>query len=51
MSCWGCCLPLFASGRLLPLPLETFPFTDAKAAHEHMAGNDFSGKRVIVVGD
>ncbi len=43
--------PLFASGRLLPLPLETFPFTDAKAAHEHMAGNDFSGKRVIVVGD
>ena len=43
--------PLFASGRLLPLPLETFPFTDAKAAHDHMAGNDFSGKRVIVVGD
>ncbi|MCG8392589.1 MAG: NAD(P)H-quinone oxidoreductase [Pseudomonadales bacterium] len=41
--------PLFASGKLLPLPLETFPFSDARAAHEHMAGSDFSGKRVIVV--
>ncbi|MED5388379.1 MAG: NAD(P)H-quinone oxidoreductase [Pseudomonadota bacterium] len=43
--------PLFASGRLLPLPLETFPFNDAQAAHDHMSGSDFSGKRVIVVGD
>lgn len=41
--------PLFASGALLPLPLETFPFEDANAAHQHMASNDFSGKRVIVV--
>jgi len=41
--------PLFASGALLPLPLETFPFKDANAAHQHMASNDFSGKRVILV--
>ncbi|MCG8437056.1 MAG: zinc-binding dehydrogenase [Pseudomonadales bacterium] len=43
--------PLFASGKLLPLPLERFAFDNAIAAHEHMAGNAFSGKRVIVVGE
>ncbi|KAB7519672.1 zinc-binding dehydrogenase, partial [Flagellimonas olearia] len=41
--------PLFANGQLRPLPLETFSFENAIEAHKHMASNDFSGKRVIVV--
>ena len=41
--------PLFANGRLRPLPLETFSFENAIKAHQHMASNNFSGKRVIVV--
>jgi len=41
--------PLFANGRLRPLPLKTFPFSDAPAAHAHMIEDAFSGKRVLVV--
>ena len=40
--------PLFASGRLKPLPLASFPFSDAPAAHRHMLEDSFSGKRVLV---
>lgn len=40
--------PLFASGRLRPLPLQTFAFNDANAAHTHMLEDAFSGKRVLV---
>ncbi|EKF74957.1 quinone oxidureductase [Alcanivorax hongdengensis A-11-3] len=43
--------PLFASGRLLPLPLERFAFDQAPAAHAHMAADSFSGKRIIEVGE
>lgn len=41
--------PLFANGRLKPLPLESFPFSDAPAAHKHMVEDNFSGKRVLVM--
>ncbi|MDX1803499.1 MAG: NAD(P)H-quinone oxidoreductase [Alcanivorax sp.] len=41
--------PLFAEGSLRPLPLETFAFEQAPAAQAHMAGDDFSGKRVLVL--
>ena len=40
--------PLFANGRLKPLPLVSFPFSDAPAAHTHMVEDNFSGKRVLV---
>lgn len=40
--------PLFANGRLKPLPLKSFPFSDAQAAHTHMVEDSFSGKRVLV---
>ena len=41
--------PLFANGRLRPLPLKTFPFSDAPAAHAHMIEDAFSGKRVLEI--
>lgn len=41
--------PLFANGRLKPLPMKTFPFTDAPEAHRHMVEDSFSGKRVLVL--
>lgn len=41
--------PLFASGRLQPLPYESFAFSEAPAAHQHMLDSSFSGKRVLVV--
>ena len=40
--------PLFANGRLQPLPLKTFAFSEAAAAHTHMLEDAFSGKRVLV---
>ncbi len=41
--------PQFASGRLKPLPLKTFPFDAAPQAHTHMVEDAFSGKRVLVM--
>tara|TARA_R110001606_G_C15400595_1_gene652888 strand:- start:992 stop:1963 length:972 start_codon:yes stop_codon:yes gene_type:complete len=41
--------PLFANGQLKPLPLVTFPFSDAPEAHRHMLEETFSGKRVLVM--
>jgi NADPH2:quinone reductase len=41
--------PLFANGRLQPLPLKRFAFSDAPEAHRHMLEDNFSGKRVLVI--
>lgn len=43
--------PLFAEGRLQPQIARTFPITDAEAAFAELAGNQVSGKVVLVVDD
>lgn len=42
--------PLFALGKLKPLPFKEFSFEDVQAAHEDMQQGEWSGKRVILVG-
>lgn len=44
-----CLLPLFAEGKLQPLPLRSFSFQDAQAAHQDMLVGQWSGKRVLVL--
>lgn len=39
--------PLFALGKLKPLPYQSFDFSDVQAAHDHMQHDNWSGKRVI----
>ncbi|MCY1424968.1 putative NAD(P)H quinone oxidoreductase, PIG3 family [compost metagenome] len=41
--------PLFAEGRLQPQVAKTFPVRDAEAAFTELAGNQVSGKLVLVV--
>lgn len=42
-------LPLFAAGKLQPLPQQQFAFEEVPAALDHLAKNGFSGKRVLVM--
>ena len=41
--------PLFAEGRLSPQLAKTYPITDAEAAFAELAGNQVSGKLVLVI--
>ncbi len=41
-------LPLFVTGKLKPVIDSVFPFTDVRAAHEHMENNRNVGKIVLV---
>jgi putative PIG3 family NAD(P)H quinone oxidoreductase len=41
--------PLFTEGRLNPQLARTFPITDAEAAFAELAGNQVSGKVVLVI--
>ena len=41
--------PLFAEGRLKPQLVGSHPVKDAEAAFEELAGNQVSGKLVLVI--
>lgn len=41
--------PLVGTGILAPLPMRTFPFTAAPAAHADVRQGGFAGKRVLVL--
>lgn len=41
--------PLFAEGRLKPQLVGSYPIKDAEAAFEELAGNQVSGKLVLVI--
>jgi putative PIG3 family NAD(P)H quinone oxidoreductase len=41
--------PLFTEGRLSPQVVRTFPVVDAEAAFDELAGNQISGKVVLIV--
>lgn len=41
--------PLFAEGRLSPQLAKTYPITEAEAAFAELAGNQVSGKLVLVI--
>ena len=41
--------PLFGEGRLSPQLAKTYPITDAEAAFAELAGNQVSGKLVLVI--
>jgi NADPH:quinone reductase-like Zn-dependent oxidoreductase len=43
--------PLFTEGRLSPQVVRTFPIVDAEAAFDELAGNQISGKVVLIVND
>lgn len=43
--------PLFAEGRLKPQLVGSYPVAEAEAAYEELAGNQVSGKLVLVVDD
>lgn len=42
-------VPLFAAGKLQPLPQQQFAFEEAPAALDHLINADFSGKRLLVM--
>jgi putative PIG3 family NAD(P)H quinone oxidoreductase len=41
--------PLFAEGRLKPQLVGSYPVAEAEAAYEELAGNQVSGKLVVVI--
>ncbi|MGI4840357.1 MAG: zinc-binding dehydrogenase [Janthinobacterium lividum] len=41
--------PLFTEGRLSPQVVRTFPIVDAETAFDELAGNQISGKVVLIV--
>lgn len=41
--------PLFSEGRLSPQVVRTFPIVDAESAFDELAGNQISGKVVLIV--
>lgn len=41
--------PLFTEGRLSPQVVRTFPIADAETAFDELAGNQISGKVVLIV--
>ncbi len=41
--------PLFTEGRLNPQVVRTFPIADAEAAFDELAGNQISGKVVLII--
>lgn len=41
--------PLFSEGRLAPQLVGSYPVSDAQAAYEELAGNQVSGKLVLVI--
>jgi NADPH:quinone reductase len=45
---WRQLLPLAATGRLIPLPVKTFPLTEAARAHTFLSQGHPNGKLALI---